>query len=235
MGTLNRLRPHDHNTSFCQLIRTALPIPCWLVSEMLQLHHIFYTPLSDHGFHLKPNTNKLVLKSFHEQLLCCSRSLRTLAVTLYLNVLPFCNTKAFILPHQLMTALFQEFTVAVQGLHTRFFLNKLSKYHGNLPLEFVLLLARTVQFLLRLCTLSFCPSDVLNDRVTCRNGLSAGATLSSGSLSWTALLLAPPHQTLIHRYLPLSSTIPLAQLGVLPFNPAQSPDVATVCSKPTLY
>lgn len=152
----NYLPTCEHNTTFFHVIRTTFQISHVLVHEMLQLRNLFHRLWAALGFHLKPDTDILFLKAFHQHFGCFECSLRTMEINWDWNDLLYHNLEVFILHCKRWTALLQTFKVSGQGLDKSIILTKVSRYSGNLLVEFTLLFAHIIQFPLQiLYSLSF--------------------------------------------------------------------------------
>lgn len=108
----------DHKTMLFHIVCTELQMACRLAAEILQLCNLFYTTWNEHGLHLKRYTNVLVLKGLHQQMNCFVLNLRTLTVNLAENYPLFRNYDVFILPVDLLTAVFQALHVMDQYIDT---------------------------------------------------------------------------------------------------------------------
>lgn len=104
----------DHITKFGHPDHGSI-IYSRFASKIVQLGTLLFTPSTDHGFHLKPDTKILVINAFPEQLSYFDRSIPTLKVHYERNYLLFRDAQAFILFHQLFTAISLAFYEECQG------------------------------------------------------------------------------------------------------------------------
>lgn len=100
----------------------------------------------EHGFYLNPDTDLLVFKDFHQQRDWFGGSFWAILINCDINDLLFSNIDVFILRGLLLTTLFRELEVVDQDLATSVSLNQVGRYSGKLLLEFILLLANTMQY-----------------------------------------------------------------------------------------